>query len=65
LALSSSRNWVVLIDRVALGALGAGLALYVIPWWNEGRLQLAFWVTFVATLFHVYTSHRRASFEGA
>jgi hypothetical protein len=56
---------VVLLDRVVLGALGAGLALYVMPWWREGRLAAAFWLTFVATLLHVYTSHRRASSEGA
>jgi hypothetical protein len=65
LARSSSSAWIVLLDRVALCTLVAGLALYVMPWWREGRLSLAFWVTFVATLLHVYTSHRRASIEGA
>jgi hypothetical protein len=54
-----------LLDRVALGALGAGLALYVMPWWREGRLSSAFWLTLVATLLHVYTSHRRSSIEEA
>lgn len=52
-----------LLDRVAIGALAAGLALYVMPWWREGRLALAFWLTLVATLLHVYTSHQRG--EGA
>jgi hypothetical protein len=48
---------------VALGALSVGLALYVMPWWREGRLSLAFWLTLGATLLHVYTSHKRASIE--
>jgi hypothetical protein len=55
----SSNSRIALLDRVALGTLGAGLALYVIPWWREGRLALAFWLTLVATLLHVYTSHGR------
>jgi hypothetical protein len=52
------------LDRAALGALAAGLALYVMPWWREGRLGAAFWLTFVATLLHIYTSHERARSEG-
>lgn len=55
----------MLLDRAVLGALGVGLALYVMPWWPDGRLGAAFWLTLVATLLHVYTSHRRASIEGA
>jgi hypothetical protein len=51
----------VLLDRVALGALSAGLVLYVMPWWREGRLAAAFWLTLVATLLHVFTSHERAN----
>ena len=54
----------MLLDRVALGALAAGLALYVMPWWREGRLAVAFWLTLVATLLHVFTSHKRAASEG-
>jgi hypothetical protein len=54
----------VRLDRVALGALGAGLALYVMPWWREGRLGVAFWLTIVAALLHTYTSHERAQGEG-
>jgi hypothetical protein len=34
------------------------------PWWREGRLNLAFWLTLAATLLHVYTSHQRAATEG-
>jgi len=49
----------VLADRVVLIGLGLGLALYVMPFWAEGRLRWAFWVTLVSALLHVYTSHRR------
>jgi len=45
---------------VALGGLVLGLAMYVIPLWRGGRLRWAFWVTLVATVLHVYTSHRRS-----
>jgi hypothetical protein len=55
---------VVTLDRAALGALALGLFLYVMPWWREGRLYLAFWLTFAATLLHVYTSHARAGRRG-
>jgi len=60
----SSSTWKVVLDRVVLGALAAGLALYVVPWWREGRLAPAFWLTFAATLLHVYTSRRPPSSEG-
>jgi len=42
-----------------LAALAAGLALYVMPFWAEGRLRAAFWLTLIATVLHIYTSHRR------
>ena len=58
---SSSKSWIVLLDRAALGGLALGLALYVLPFWREGRLRPALWLTLVATLLHVYTSHKRAS----
>jgi hypothetical protein len=64
LAPSNSSDGTLLLDRVALCSLASGLALYVVPWWREGRLSLAFWLTFVATLLHVYTSHQRARTEG-
>jgi hypothetical protein len=64
LGLSSSRSWIVRLDRVALGALALGLALYVLPIWRQGRLRPAFWITLVATLLHVYTSHKRAAVAG-
>ena len=63
MAPSNSSGWTILLDRVALCSLVSGLALYVIPWWREGRLSMAFWLTFVATLLHVYTSHQRARAE--
>ena len=44
----------------ALAGLALGLALYVIPLWREGRLRVAFWITLVSTLLHIYTSHARA-----
>jgi len=53
----------VRLDRVALGALVAGLGLYVMPWWREGRLGAAFWLTIAAALLHTYTSHARAQGE--
>ena len=37
-----------------------GLVLYVMPFWPEGRLRWALWLTLVATVLHVFTSHRRA-----
>ena len=58
--LAARRRLVALLDRVALAALGAGLALYVLPFWREGRLRPAFWLTLGATLLHVYTSHGKA-----
>ena len=48
-----------------MGGLVLGLALYVMPLWREGRLRPAFWLTLVATLLHVYTSHKRAKSEAA
>jgi hypothetical protein len=42
-----------------------GLALYVIPWWSDGRLRVAFWLTLLATVLHVLTSHRRSDSEVA
>ena len=60
---SSSRSWLVQADRLAFGGLVLGLGFYVMPWWNEGRLRVAFWLTLAATLLHIYTSHRRAQSE--
>ena len=48
-------------DRAALMGLALGLALYVLPFWKEGRLCVAFWLTLSSTLIHIYTSHKRAS----
>ncbi len=45
-------------DRAALAGLAIGLALYVMPFWEEGRLRVAFWLTLLSTLLHVYTSHK-------
>ena len=59
----SSSNGIVTADRIALACLGLGLALYVMPWWADGRLRVAFWLTLVATAFHIFTSHRRADSE--
>jgi hypothetical protein len=62
---SSNSRFIVVLDRVALSLLALGLALYVMPWWREGRLSAAFWITLVATGLHVFTSHRRAESEAA
>lgn len=51
---------IVHLDRAVLVALAAGLALYVMPFWAEGRLRAAFWLTLLATLLHIYTSHKCA-----
>jgi hypothetical protein len=53
------------LDRAALFGLSLGLVLYVMPFWREGRLRVAFWITLVFVLFHVYTSHKRATSEAA
>jgi hypothetical protein len=60
---SSSRSWIAQADRIAFGSLVLGLALYVMPWWSEGRLRVAFWLTLAATVFHIYTSHARGESE--
>jgi len=54
-----------MFDRVALGGLALGLALYVLPFWREGRLRPAFWITFLSALMHVYTSRRRGKGQAA
>jgi hypothetical protein len=51
---------IVDLDRLAIGGLVLGLAIYVMPLWSEGRLRWAFWTTLVAAVLHVYTSHRRS-----
>ena len=56
---SNSSRWIVLFDRAALGGLALGLALYVMPFWREGRLRPAFWITLLSALVHVYTSRQR------
>jgi hypothetical protein len=61
---SQSRSFVVLLDRVVLGGIALGLSLYVMPFWKEGRLFWAFWLTLVSTLLHIYTSRQRAPEEG-
>ena len=62
---SSSKRWIVVLDRVALGGLALGLALYVMPFWREGRLRPAFWITLVSALLHVYTSRQSGKGEAA
>ena len=57
---SSSNRAIVALDRAAVAGLALGLAFYVMPFWPEGRLRPAFWLTFLSTLLHVYTSHARA-----
>lgn len=54
----------MLLDRVVLGGIALGLALYVMPFWKEGRLFWAFWLTLISTLLHIYTSRRRGLEEG-
>jgi hypothetical protein len=43
-----------------IAGLVLGLAMYVMPFWPEGRLRWAFWLTLVSTLLHMYTSHERS-----
>jgi len=44
------------IDRFAQIGLGAGIALALQPWWGPG-LRAGFFVTLVATVLHIVTSH--------
>jgi hypothetical protein len=53
----------VQLDRLALSGLAVGLLTYVMPFWPEGRLRVAFWVTLLSTLLHVYTSHQKRPIE--
>ena len=62
---SQGSRLIVRFDHAALAGLALGLALYVLPFWREGRLRPAFWITLVSTLLHVYTSHKRAAKPGA
>jgi hypothetical protein len=55
----------ILLDRVALGGLALGLALYVMPFWREGRLRPAFWITLVSALLHVFTSRQSGKGQAA
>lgn len=56
---SPADRLIVALDRLAIGGLVSGLALYVMPWWPEGRLRWALWLTLGSTLLHIYTSHQR------
>jgi len=58
--LARSNSKLALFDRLALAGITLGLASYVAPFWNDGRLRLAFWLTFAATLLHIFTSHAQA-----
>ena len=60
---SPAQRFIVGLDRVAIGGLAFGLAMYFAPFWREGRLRWAFWSTLISTLLHVYTSHERAKAE--
>jgi hypothetical protein len=60
---SHHARFIARLDRSALGALLLGLLLYVVPFWREGRLRWAFWLTLGSTLLHVYTSHARSESE--
>jgi hypothetical protein len=61
---SPSRSFAVLLDQAVLAGLALGLALYVMPFWKEGRLVWAFWLTLICTLLHIYTSRQRGLEEG-
>ena len=54
----------MLLDRAVLSGIGLGLLLYVMPFWNEGRLRWAFWLTLVSTLLHIYTSRQTGPSSG-
>jgi hypothetical protein len=55
---SHDTRFIVFLDRAVLAGLGVGLALYIMPFWRQGRLRCAFWVTLISTLLHIYTSHK-------
>ena len=54
-----------MLDRAALGGLALGLALYVMPFWREGRLRPALWITLLSALLHIYTSRQRGKDRAA
>jgi hypothetical protein len=58
---SSNAAW---LDRLALGGIALGLSAYVLPVWSEGRLRWAFWITFLFTVLHVFTSHQAPQSAG-
>jgi hypothetical protein len=57
---SRSINVIALLDKAVLFGIASGLLLYVMPFWREGRLRFAFWLTLTSTLLHVYTAHKRS-----
>ena len=59
------RRFVIHLDRAAITGLVLGLAMYVMPFWPEGRLRWALWLTLLSTLLHVYTSHERSRLDSA
>jgi hypothetical protein len=59
-SLGFGRRLLVLADFGALVGLVLGLGLYVMPFWVEGRLRWAFWLTLVSTVLHVFTSRGRS-----
>jgi len=46
------------LDRLAMGGLGFGLALYVLPV-GQWAIRIAFFICLVFTFFHILTSHKR------
>ena len=62
---SDSNRWPIFewLDWASFFGITAGLFAYVIPFWPEGRLRVAFWLMLVSTLLHVCTAHLRRPVE--
>jgi hypothetical protein len=50
------------LDRAAQTGLVAGISLVLQPWWDQG-LRVGFFVTLVATVLHIITSHIQMTSE--
>lgn len=56
LAMVAKSARAMVIDRVALGAIGLGITLYVVPWLPGVGLRWGFWLTFGGTVLHLYSA---------
>jgi hypothetical protein len=55
-AVTQRLSSVRLLDRIAVGGMLLGLALYVVPLFGAESLRCGFGLTLAFTLFHIYAS---------